>query len=135
IARCRRGSLQYAIGGSMLIPVGRAGTAVFTPLLKANDDSAAGDNWNQLNAIIKNAKRFPGAITIQLPPGVFYIAGAGQPIFPLDELARGVTLQGMGSGKTLLVPGSQVNVAPVSLISSRVSYSSTGTLSPSLGQI
>jgi hypothetical protein len=55
----------------MLNPVGRAGIAVITPLLKANDESAAASNWTQLKNMIENARRFNGAVTIELPAGLF----------------------------------------------------------------
>lgn len=111
----------------MLNPTGRAGTAVITPLLRGGDVSAAASNLAALNRCIETAKRFAGAVTIQIPAGVFYLGNASEPLFALDERAAGLTLQGMGSGKTVLIPSAESDQIQISMLSSRVAYYSVGT--------
>lgn len=118
----------------MLNPVGRAGAAIVSPLWKANDPAAAEMNWNQLVLLFGSVRRFPGAITIQFPAGVFYVGKSGNPLFSLDELAAGTTIQGMGAGKTVLITPTGVT-EPLRLLSSRVDYFSTGTVSTTVNEI
>jgi hypothetical protein len=119
----------------MLNPVGRAGPAIVTPLLKGNDTAGAQANWSQIKSLVDSAKRIRVPLTIQLPVGLFYCGDGTQPILKLSESHAGVVFQGMGAGKTVLVPGTDVTAQPLSFLSTRVPYSSPGTLNPSLGTI
>lgn len=111
----------------MLTPVGRPSIAIVTPLLKANDTGAAGDNWTFLNNAIQTAQSFSVPLTIQLPVGLFYVGGAATALFRFDELTAGLTIRGMGPSNTILVPYSTSSITPFKLESTRVSYSSNGT--------
>ena len=73
------------------------------PLLRSDDETAARDNWKQLNGIIQNVRRSAGTISIQLPAGLFYVGHESQPIFALDEAVVGLTIQGMAPGTRLLM--------------------------------
>jgi hypothetical protein len=117
----------------MLSPVGRAGVAIITPLLKANDENAGVANRQALDYALNSARRFRGAITIQLPAGLFYVGSAEQSILALDEYLAGVTIAGMGIGKTVLSPGIETETAPISALSTRVALFSIG--SPQAGTI
>lgn len=119
----------------MLNPVGRASPTIVTPLLRANDTNAAQSNLAQINGVLASARRMRVPLTIQLPTGVFFIGDGTQAIFALTESHAGVTIEGMGVGKTVFVPASDVSVLPLSLLSTRVSYSSSGTLNPTLATI
>jgi hypothetical protein len=113
----------------MLNPVGRASVALITPLLKANDESAAAVNWTQLKNMIENARRFNGAVTIELPAGLFYVGTTGKPMIVVDERSAGLTIRGMGSSKTILVPSGDTGLVPFGFVSSRVGHFSIGTVS------
>jgi hypothetical protein len=119
----------------MLNPVGRAGPATVSPLFKANDVNAADANLAQLNSLLATVGRTKVPLTIELPVGMFYLGDGTKSVFALSESQALVTIRGRGAGKTVLVPANDVTAAPLSLISTRVSYSSTGTLNPSAGRI
>src|SRR5438552_3039900 len=87
--------------------------SLIEPTLKPDDESAARDNWEQLNAIVQNVRRSAGKTTIQLPAGVFYVGRAGVPIFAFDETLAGLTIQGSGSGTTLLMAADRNLCEPI----------------------
>jgi hypothetical protein len=77
----------------MLNPMGRAGSAVISPLWKGNEPTSAEANWKQLEILLGSVRRFPGAVTIQLPSGQFYVGSSGTALVTLDEFAAGLVIR------------------------------------------
>lgn len=111
----------------MLNPVGRAGVAQFTPLMRANDTAQALENWRSLDQALESAGRSNG--TVILPAGPLYVENASKPALTLNVNRSFVTVQGAGRDKTILIPLGTSARIPLAFTSSLVGYEKDGSFS------
>src|SRR5262245_24127371 len=119
-----RPSLYHEAEVPMLNPVGRAGTGIITPLLKAADTGLAAANWSALDRALTSAGQFNG--TIQIPAGPFFFQSSGSSALTLDENRAFIKVQGAGRDKTLLVPTGTSALPTINFASALVGYTKDG---------
>jgi hypothetical protein len=66
----------------MLNPVGRAGTGLVTPLLKAGDSDFGVNNWSAIERALKGAGKFNG--TVELPAGPIFLENTSLSALNID---------------------------------------------------
>lgn len=126
----------------MPVPFGPAGSSDVIALLEADiplsspptdaEKELVYANGDELTAALQMAGKNNG--TVVLPAGSFAVSNRPvgsviRPLLALDEYAAGITIQGQGSGKTVLFdPVSSVQ--PIALFSTRVSFVQTSVFNP-----